>query len=153
MPPRAMFELFVGSDMISEGVTGMSINFRGQEESLTFHIRDLAIVGSRGGGPEIATNTTVVVSIRGMRNRLTVGSSGVFVLRMLTTFGALMDASTDVGAVDISAGRLEGAVLQLEDYRTFAVTKYRFSFMLGSVGLPGKLFDILFSLSRMLDQH
>jgi hypothetical protein len=145
VPPNAIFELVVGSDMIPGGVTGMSITFEGQEEVLTVGTRDFAIVGSRGDGHQIPSNTTIILSIMGMRNRLTFGSSGAFVLKVLTAFGAVMDASTDVSAIDISAGRLEDAVLQLEEYRTFAVTKYRFMFKLGAVGLPGELSDDAFS--------
>lgn len=145
VPPNAIFELVVGSDMIPGGVAGMSVSFEGQEDVLNVGTRDFAIVGSREDGHQIPSNTTIVLSIMGMRNRLTLGSSGVFVLKVLTAFGALMDASTDISAIDISAGRLEDAVLQLDEYRTFAVTKYRFMFKLGAVGLPGELSDGAFS--------
>ena len=138
LPSNAIFRLVVASDMIPDGVLGMAIVFQGQEQALSVSVENQKISGSRDGGAEIPPNTTITISIEGIRNRLTEGSSGTFSLEILTGFDALMDTSTDIGAIDISAGLLNDATLDLDEYRTFASTKYRFSFRLGAVGLPGK---------------
>jgi hypothetical protein len=136
VPLGARFEVRVGAQMIPRHATAMMISFGGVDEALEISVQDSTVSGTRSGDRQIARNSTIIVTIVGMRNRITQGHSGPFVLKMMTELGALIDSSADIGSIQISAGSLLEGQVAPDSYRARAMTRYLFSFQLGAVGLP-----------------
>ena len=137
IPQRAMFVLTVKSGMIVKDMSSLVLSCRGVEETMIFSVNGVNVTGLRDG-QAIPRDTECQIKVTGIRNRITQGESGTFVVKMMTSFGAVMDASPNVASIHISAGKLVDGGIVLDEYRALAKTRYTFTFKLASVGLPVK---------------
>ena len=152
VPPKTIFVVTVGSEMILRDVTGMTISFGGRSSPLEVSVKDSSITGIHRADAEIPRNATLVITVASIRNRITRGNTGSVGLKMLTELEALMDSSTNVEPVPISAGKLMDATLMIADYRALATVSYVFSFKLGAVGLPvDSRVDVMFPNDILVD--
>ena len=136
VPPSARLEVTVGAEMIPTGVTAMTISVGGVDETLELSVQGSTISGTRSAATGIPKTSNLIVTIVGMRNRITQGHSGLFVLKMLTGLGALIDSSSEFGSILIAAGSLLEGQVNPDSCRARELTRYVLSFKLGSVGLP-----------------